>query len=89
MLYLAHIIRYILQDHPLPMCFHRDLPEQINKPDGHVQILNVMMRKYVEEKPDEFKQMKTVFEIFTEQLNYLNMMLFHIEENILSTIFLE
>ena len=31
-----------------------------------MQILNVMMWKYVEKKSDELKQMKTVFEIFTE-----------------------
>lgn len=76
--YITHEIRDIFKDYLFLMCLKRNLPKEINKPYGEVQVLNMSVRDDVEKEADELQEIESVFQVLGKELNYLDLVFFDV-----------
>jgi hypothetical protein len=65
-----------------------NFPEQIDKPNGKVEIFDLAMGNDIHEEPDELQKIEAFLEVLREEFNYLNLMLFHVYQDRFDAVFL-
>ena len=66
------------------MGLQRYFPEEIDESNGEVQVLGRRVGEDIEKEANELEEVEALLEVLAEELNYLYVVLFHVEEDAIS-----